>query len=167
MGDIESLDRCGQQHRYHSRVDQEYRKKIKTEKTIQNRKTQKTSRDLPFDQRSLIHREAWFPPCFVRQNQQKKATFFTRRFQTTSLQKCSILRPLLSSTFPQESQISKNFGHPTSGSGGKIGLKIYHMKRDKQTHRQTHRHTDTQTIRLLDRIGPVGQFDENFELYIS
>ena len=22
----------------------------------------------PFDQRSLIHREAWFPPCFVRQN---------------------------------------------------------------------------------------------------
>ena len=28
--------------------------------------------DTPFDQRSLIHLEAWFPPCFVRQNQQKK-----------------------------------------------------------------------------------------------
>ena len=29
---------------------------------------------LLFDQRSLIHREAWFPPCFARENQQK--TFF-------------------------------------------------------------------------------------------
>ena len=28
--------------------------------------------DTPFDQRSLIHREAWFPPCFVRQNQQQQ-----------------------------------------------------------------------------------------------
>ena len=44
------------------------------------------------------------------------------------------------------------------GSGGKIGLKIYHMKRDiKQTDRQT----DTRTSRLLDRIGPVSRFDEN------
>ena len=35
----------------------------------------------PFDQRSLIHREAWFPPCFVRQNpQQQKKLFFVRRF---------------------------------------------------------------------------------------
>ena len=32
--------------------------------------------DIPFDQRSLIHREAWFPPCFVRQNQPKKTIFF-------------------------------------------------------------------------------------------
>ena len=30
--------------------------------------------NIPFDQRSLIHREVWFPPCFVRENQQK--TFF-------------------------------------------------------------------------------------------
>ena len=44
-GDIESLDRCGQQHRYHSRVEKEYTKtkktKLKTEKIIQNGKTQK------------------------------------------------------------------------------------------------------------------------------
>ena len=38
-------------------------------------------------------------------------------------------------------------------SGGKIGLKIYQMKRDI-------RHTNTRTSRLLDRIGPVGRFDE-------
>ena len=33
--------------------------------------------DIPFDQRSPIHREAWFPPCFVRQNQ-LKINFFLR-----------------------------------------------------------------------------------------
>ena len=31
---------------------------------------------------------------------------------------------------------------------------------------QTHRHTDTWTSRLLDRIGPVGQFYENYNKYI-
>ena len=82
-------------------------------------------------------------------------TFFARRFQTISKQKFSNVRPLLSITFPQGFRISKYFGHPTSGSGGKIGLKIYHMKRDI-------RQTDTRTSRLLDRIGPVGRFDENF-----
>ena len=105
--------------------------------------------DIPFDQRSLIHREAWFPPCFVRQNQQQKKTFFTRQFQPTSQQKCSILRPLLSCTFPQGFRIFKIFGHPTLGSGGKIGLKIYYMKR-RQTQTQTHRHTDTQKHRLFN-----------------
>ena len=29
--------------------------------------------------------------------------------------------------------MSKNFEHPTLGSGGKIGLKTYHMKKDRQT----------------------------------
>ena len=44
-----------------------------------------------------------------RQNQQKKL-FFARRFQTTSRQKCSNVRPLLSITFPQGFRISKNIG---------------------------------------------------------
>ena len=34
-----------------------------------------------------------------------------------------------------------------------------HAKRG-QIDKQTNRHTDTQTIRRLDRIGPVGRFDE-------
>ena len=59
----------------------------------------------------------------------KIQTFFTRQFQTHSQQKCSILIPLLSSTFPQGFQISNNFGHPTLGSWGKIGLKIQYMKK--------------------------------------
>ena len=37
------------------------------------------------------------------------------------------------------------------------GLEKKRMKRDIQTHRQT----DRRTSRLLDRIGPVGRFDEN------
>ena len=41
--------------------------------------------------------------------------------------------------------MSKNFGHPTSGNGGKIGLKIFYMKRG-----QTDTQTDTQTDRLFD-----------------
>ena len=60
------------------------------------------------------------------------------------------MRPVLSSTFPQGFGITKIFGQSTSGSGGKIGLKI----------KQTHTHTHRKTIRLLDRIGPVGGFDE-------
>ena len=75
---------------------------------------------------------------FCKAKSAKKQTFFTRRFWTASQQKCSIMRPLLSSTFPQGFQISKNFGHSTSGSGGKIGIKIQYIKRG-QTHRQTHR----------------------------
>ena len=58
-----------------------------------------------------------------RQNQQKKKTFFAQRFQTTSKQKCSNVRPLLSISFPQGFRISKYIGHPTSGSGGKKTVK--------------------------------------------
>ena len=140
MGDKASLDRCGQQHRFHRRLDQEYPKTqffFLTEKTIQNAKTQKRLEicqnqryalrpevsnpsgsvvsgwtkntqkrnffeqwkkssktqklknvqryakisDTPFDQRSLIHREAWFPPCFVRQNPQKNIFFLRGDFR--------------------------------------------------------------------------------------
>ena len=59
--------------------------------------------------------------------------------------------PLLSNTVPQGFWISKNVGHPTSRSRGKIGLKIKYMKRGQ---------ANTQTSRLLDWIGPGGRFDE-------
>ena len=104
-GDIESLDRCGEQHRYHSSVDQEYtetKKNLKTEKIIQNGKTQKPveiCQNYRYSLRPGVHREAWFPPCFVRQNQQK-INFFLRgdfrplpnkmfNFETTSFQRFS------------------------------------------------------------------------------
>ena len=59
-----------------------------------------------------------------RQNQQqKKKKNCTRPFQTTSKQKCSNVRPLLSITFPQGFRIFKDIGHPTSGSGVKKTVK--------------------------------------------
>ena len=54
---------------------------------------------------------------------EEKNYFFARRFQTIFKQKCSYLRPLLSITFPPGFRISKNIGHPTSGSGGKKTVK--------------------------------------------
>ena len=149
MGDIESLDLCGQQHQYHSRVDQEYtktKKKLKTEKIIQNGKSQKLL-EICQNQQNTLRPQVSNPSgsvvstMFCKQNQQKKNLFFTWQFLTTSQQKCSILRPLLFSTFPQGFRIFNNFGHPTLGSGGKIGLKIYHMKRG-----HTNTLTQTQTI---------------------
>jgi hypothetical protein len=70
-------------------VDQEYtktKKKFEMEKIIQNGKTQPVKRyakisDIPFDQSSLIHREAWFPPCLVRQNQKKNYFFLHGDFR--------------------------------------------------------------------------------------
>ena len=119
----------------------------------------------PFDQRSLIHREGWFPPCFARQNQQQQQKlFFARGFQTTFEQKCSNVRPLLSITFPQGFRISKNIGHPTSGNGGKKTVKRY--LKSEHTHRRTHRHKDRRTFRLIESIGPEGQCFENYGIRI-
>ena len=156
---------------------------------------------MPFDQRSLIHREAWFPggpripknqmflkngknhpkrknsktsrdmpklvihplpevsnpsgsvvsTMFCKAKSAKKQFFLARRFYTTFKRKCSNLRPLLSITFPQGFQISKNIGHPTLGSGGKKTFKQY-LKSE-----QTHRHTDRRTFRLIESIGPEGR----------
>ena len=83
----------------------------------------------------------WSPPI-----SQKKLFFFVWRFQTTSKQKCSNLRPLLSITFPQGFRISKNIGHLTLGSGGKKTFKRYLKSEhsDKQTDTQTDGHFNLQ-----------------------
>ena len=59
-------------------------------------------------------------------------------FQT----KCSNPRQLLSITFPQVFRISKIFGHPTLGSGGKKTFKRYLKSEQTETHGQTHGHFD-------------------------
>jgi hypothetical protein len=73
----------------------------------------------------------------------EKKTFLRGVFRQFSNKKYSYLRPLLSITFPQGLQISKNIGHPTSGSGGKKTVKRY--LKSEQTHRRTHGQTDTRT----------------------
>ena len=90
-----------------------------------------------------------------RQNSPKNKLFFARRFYTLYEQKFSNLRPLLSITFPQGFRISKIFGHPTSGSGGKKTFKRY--LKSEQTDRQTHGRTN----RLIESIGPEGRCFEN------
>ena len=56
-----------------------------SEKIIKKAKTQNVYRyakicDTPFEQRSLIHRKAWFPPCFARENQQKNKLLLSGDF---------------------------------------------------------------------------------------
>ena len=135
-----------------------FRKQKKSSKTQKLNNVQKYGKisDMPFDQRSLIHREALFPPCFVRHNQPEnkvKTFFFVWRFQTTSKLKCSNLRPFLSITFPQGINISKIFGHPTLGSGGKKTFKRY--LKSEHTDGQTHTQTDISTYRKHRPRGPM------------
>ena len=78
------------------------------------------------------------------QNLPKKNNFFVRQFYFLYKLKFSNVRPLLSITFPQGFQISKNFGYPTSGSGGKKTFKWY-LKSE-----QTDRQTNIWTNRLIE-----------------
>ena len=70
----------------------------------------------------------------------KKKYISPLRFCTILEQKSSNLRPLFSTTFAPGLQISKSFGHPTSGSGGKKTL-----NGTSKVNRQTHGHTDGYT----------------------
>ena len=69
------------------------------------------------------------------------------------------MTPLLSITFPQGFRISKNIGHPISGSGGKKTDKRY--LKSEHTDRQTDRQTNIWTFRLIESIGPEGRCFEN------
>ena len=69
------------------------------------------------------------------------------------------MTPLLSITFPQGFWISKNIGHPTSGSGGKKTVKRY--LKSEHARRQTDRQTRPRTFRLIESIGPKGRCFEN------
>ena len=130
------------------------------EKRKKSSKTQKlkTSRNMPklairpLTHRSLIHREASFPPCFVRQNQPKNYFFclaILDHFQT------KIFRSETTSIhyfFPWIPNLL-NIGHPTLGSGGKKMFKRY--LKSEHTHRQTDRQTDISTHRKHRHRGPM------------
>ena len=66
-----------------------------------------------------------------------KKTFSSRRLNPILGQKCSIMRPLLSITCPQGLQISKKFGHWTSGSGGKKTVKRSEQMKKKKSVKKT------------------------------
>ena len=73
----------------------------------------------------------------------QKKTFFGAAISISNV------RLLLSITFPQGIRISKNFGHPTLGSGGKNTFKRY--LKSEHTDKQTYGHMD------IERIGPEGR----------
>ena len=60
-----------------------FEKRKKSSKTQKLKKVQSYANisDMPFNQRSLIHRKKWFLPCFVRQNQQKNNFFLHGDFR--------------------------------------------------------------------------------------
>ena len=128
----------------------------KSSKTQELKKIQRYANinDIPFDQRSLIHREAWFGPCFVRQNQPNFFCFLFGDFRPLPNKNIQILdnfptkmfksQTTFSISFSQGFQISKNIGHPTWGSGGKKTVKRY-LKSE-----HTHKHTKTQTDTHMD-----------------
>ena len=120
-----------------------------------------------FDQKSLIQREAWFlggpripkNPIFLNngKNHPKRKNSKTSRDMPKLATSPSNVRPLLSITFPQGFRISKNIGHPTSGSGGKKTVKRY-LKSEQtntQTDGQTHRQTDISTFKKHRPRGPM------------
>ena len=102
---------------------------------------------MPFDQRSLIHVEVWFPPCFVRQNKQKTNFFcavILNHFQTKIFKSETTSRI----TFSHGFQISKKYW--TS----------YFMKWGKKTFKKvpqkwTDRQTDILTYRKHWPRGPM------------
>ena len=65
--------------------------------------------DTRFDQRSLIHLEAWFLPWFVRQNQQKKNFFLRGDFRPLPNINVKMLDHFLSLLFPKDSESLKIF----------------------------------------------------------
>ena len=67
--------------------------------------------------------------------------FLSRWFYTLYEQKFSNLIPFLSITFPQGFQKSRNFGHWTTGSGGKK------TEWESVTNKQTNTHMDISTYR--------------------
>ena len=89
--------------------------------------------DTPFDQRSLIHLEAWFPPCFERQNQQKK----NRPLPNKNVQMLDHFFPLL---FPKDSESLNIFDIQLLEVGAKRPL-----NGTSKVNRQTDGQTNTQT----------------------
>ena len=130
---------------------------LKNGKNHSKCKNSKTSRDMPklaiypFDQRSVNHWEAWFPPCFVRQNQPKK-TFFLAildHFQTKNVQIWESFFPLL---FPKDSESLKILNIQLREVGAKSRL-----NGTSKVNTQTNRRTDRRTNRLIESIGPEGR----------
>ena len=122
---------------------------------------------MPFDQRSLIHREAWFPSCFVRQNQPKNKLFLRGDFRPLPNKNVQMWDHLFSLLFPKDSESLKILDIRLRKVGAKRPLNGT-SKVNRQTDRQTDKQTNIWTFRLLESTGPEGWcFEKNLDsLYI-
>ena len=105
----------------------------------------------------LIHREACFPPCFVRQNQQKKKKMRGdfRPLSNKNLQMWDHFFPLL---FPKGSESLKILDIRLREMGAKRrlnGTSKVNRRTDGQTDKQTDRQTDISTYRKHRHRGPM------------
>ena len=150
-------------------MDQEYpktrfffekRKKSSKMQKLENIKGYAKISGTPFDQRSPIHWEAWFPPYILRQNQQKKKNIFLRAdFRPLPNKNVQILDHFFQLLFPKDSESLKILDIRLQEVGAKRQLNGTSRSEhtDGHTHRQTHRRTN----RLIESIGPGGQCFEN------
>ena len=103
---------------------------------------------MPFDQRSLIHREAWFPPCFVRQSQQKNKLFLRGDFRPLPNENVQMWDHFFTLLFPKNSESLKILDIRLREVGAKRrfnGTSKVNRRTDKQTNRQTDGQAKRQT----------------------
>ena len=127
-------------------------------KKLKNIKRYAKISNTTFNQRSLIHREAWFLPCVARENQH----FFA-----------AILDHLKAKNFKPETTsfhcffkvfwISKKFADCSIGSGWKRRL---NSTFEKWIYGRTDTRTHGQTNRLLVWISPEDWFSENLPIHL-
>ena len=103
---------------------------------------------------SLIHREAWFLPFFVRKNQPKNYFFLRgdlKQFSSKNVQIWDHLFPLL---FTKDSEYLKILDIRLREVGAKRHLNGT-SKVNRQTNKHTDRHTDKSTYRKHWPRGPM------------
>ena len=88
--------------------------------------------DTPFDQRSLIHREAWFPTCFVRKNQPKNYFLFGN-FRPLPNKNVQIRDPFFTLLLPKDSKSLKILDIRIQEEGTKR-----HLNGTSKVNRRTH-----------------------------
>ena len=114
---------------------------------------------MSFDQRSLIHREVWFLPCFVRQNQSKNNLFLRRDFRPLPNKNVPIWDHFYPLLFPKDSESLKILDIGLREVGAKRRLNGT-SKVNIQTNKHTDRQTDISTYRKHRPRGPMLWKDE-------
>ena len=109
---------------------------------------------MPFDQRSLIHGEVWFLPCFVRQNQPKNKLLLHDNFRQFSNKDFQIWDHFFPLLFLKDSESLKILDIQLREVGEKICLNGT-SKVNRQTNIRTNTQTDISTYRKNRPRGPM------------